>query len=381
MQNITINFSRKLTFGNGSSDEFIKDYTSLGLHRLLIVTAEPIRKLVDPLLSELKSRGIEVTVYDNVNAEPEIEDLEEALRFAKKNKIDSVAGIGGGSVLDLAKLVAAMLNSEQSIHQAFGIGNLKGRVIYLACLPTTSGTGSEVSPNAILLDKSDNLKKGVVSPYLVPDSAYVNPLLTISVPPPITAATGLDALTHCLEEYTNIFAHPVIDLYAKEGINLISRYLKRAYDDGNDIEARERVALGSLYGGIGLGPVNTAAVHALSYPLGGEFHIPHGLSNAVLLPYVMKFNMETAVKRYAEVAIALGAERGKDDYETAKNGVDKIFQLCEELDVEVKLSALNIPKDAIERMAEGAIKVERLLKNNPRKVTLEDAKRIYNEAY
>ncbi|MDZ7765871.1 MAG: iron-containing alcohol dehydrogenase [Melioribacteraceae bacterium] len=381
MQNITINFPRKLTFGNGSSDEFIKDYTSLGLQRLLIVTAEPIRKLVDPVISELKSRGIEVTVYDNVNAEPEIEDLEEVLRFAKKNKIDSVAGIGGGSVLDLAKLVAAMLNSEQSIHQAFGIGNLKSRVIYLACLPTTSGTGSEVSPNAILLDKSDNLKKGVVSPYLVPDSAYVNPLLTISVPPPITAATGLDALTHCLEEYTNIFAHPVIDLYAKEGINLISRYLKRAYDDGNDIEARERVALGSLYGGIGLGPVNTAAVHALSYPLGGEFHIPHGLSNAVLLPYVMKFNMESAIKRYAEVAIALGAERGKDDYETAKNGVNKIFQLCEELDVEVKLSALNIPKDAIERMAEGAIKVERLLKNNPRNVTLEDAKRIYNEAY
>ncbi len=381
MRTLSINFPKKLTFGNGCSDEFIKDYSSLGFSRLLIITAEPILNLIDPIVKELKSNRVEIFIFDNVNTEPSIEDFKELLSFAENNNIDSVAGIGGGSVLDLAKLVAALLKSEQSIEEVIGIGKLDGRKIYLACLPTTSGTGSEVSPNAILLDKSDNLKKGVVSPFLVPDGAYVNPLLTKSVPPPVTAATGLDALIHCIEEYTNIFAHPIIDLYAKEGIRLISGFLKRAFDNGNDEEAREKVALGSMYGGIGLGPVNTAAVHALSYPLGGEFHIPHGLSNAVLLPYVMKFNLENAVDRYAETALVLGAPKGKDNYETAQNGVERIFELCRQLNVEVKLSALNIPKDAIDRMAEGAIKVERLLKNNPRKISLEDAKKIFHEAY
>lgn len=381
MQTLSIYYPKKLVFGNGCSDNFIIDYKATGLQKLLIVTAPPLLDLVKPIVDEIKSNGAEVFIYDNVTAEPAIEDLEEALRFAGNNNIDSVVGIGGGSVLDLAKLIAAMLRNKQTIQEVFGIGNLNQREIYLACLPTTSGTGSEVSPNAILLDKSDNLKKGVVSPYLVPDAAYVNPLLTKSVPPPVTAATGLDALTHCIEEFTNIHSHPIVDIYAIEGVRLIANYLVRAYKNGDDEEAREKVALGSLYGGLGLGPVNTAAVHALSYPLGGEFHIAHGLSNAVLLPYVMKFNTESAVDKYAEVAIALGAKGGKDNYETAQNGVEKIFQLCNDLNVPVKLSALKIPKDAIDRMAEGAIKVERLLKNNPRKVMFDDAKKIYHEAY
>lgn len=381
MQNLSLYYPKKIVFGNGCSDNFIVDYKATRKQKLLLVTAPPLLELVLPIVDKIKSNGAEVFIYDNVTAEPAIEDLNEALEFASKNNIDSVAGIGGGSVLDLAKLIAAMLRNIQTIQEVFGIGNLNQREIYLACLPTTSGTGSEVSPNAILLDRSDNLKKGVVSPYLVPDAAYVNPLLTKSVPPSVTASTGVDALTHCIEEFTNIQSHPIVDIYAIEGVRLIANYLVRAYNNGDDEEAREKVALGSLYGGLGLGPVNTAAVHALSYPLGGEFHIAHGLSNAVLLPYVMKFNTESAVDKYAEVAIALGAKEGKDNHETAQNGVEKIFHLCEELNIPMKLSALKIPKDAIDRMAEGAIKVVRLLKNNPRKVTLEDTKNIYNEAY
>lgn len=381
MRTISVYYPKKFVFGNGCSNEFVKDFIGFSYNKLLLVTAEPLLKLIEPIASEINNAGKEVFIYDNVNAEPTIEDLNKALEFARGKNIDSVVGIGGGSVLDLAKLIAAMLRNKQTIQEVFGIGNLNQREIYLACLPTTSGTGSEVSPNAILLDKNDNLKKGVVSPYLVPDSAYVNPLLTKSVPPPVTAATGIDALTHCIEEYTNKFAHPVIDVYALEGIRLIASYLKRAYDNGDDEAAREKVALGSLYGGLGLGPVNTAAVHALSYPLGGEFHIPHGLSNAVLLPYVMKFNMGASLDRYADVALALGAAEGKDNFHTAQNGVDKVFELCEQLNIEVNLSALNIPKDAINRMAEGAMKVERLLKNNPRTVTFDDAVQIYNDAY
>ncbi len=381
MRTIALNFPNKMVFGNGCKDQFIDDYNATGYRKLMLITAEALIKLVDPIAKKIKANKVDVYVYANVNAEPTIEDFMKAVQFAKQNNVDSIAGIGGGSVLDMAKLIAAMCNDDKIIQQVFGVGRLKSRELFLACLPTTAGTGSEVSPNAILLDKHDNLKKGVVSPYLIADAAYIDPLFTKSVPPSVTAATGLDALIHCIEEYTNLYAHPIIDTFALEGIRLIGRYLLRAYENGDDEQAREKVALGSLYGGIGLGPVNTTAVHALSYPLGGEFHIPHGLSNAVLLPYVMKFNMVKSSERYASVALALGAKKGKNDYETAKNGVDKIFQLCELLNVKVKLSALDIPRDSIDRMVAGAMKVERLLKNNPRKVTSKDVKKIYNEAY
>jgi alcohol dehydrogenase class IV len=294
---------------------------------------------------------------------------------------DAVIGIGGGSVLDIAKLVAAQLENEQSLEEYVGIGLLKGRKKKLICLPATSGTGSEVSPNAILVDDSDGQKKGIISPYLVPDVVIVDPLLTISVPPSITAATGIDALTHCLEAYTNKFAHPMIDLYAYEGMKLIASNIVQAVQNGKDEEARTAVALGSVYGGICLGPVNTAAVHALSYPLGSMFHLPHGLSNALLLPYVMEFNLVASADRYADVAIALGCEREKDDLSTARKGVAKIKAIIEQCGLPLRLRDAGVNEDAIPTMAKDAMKVQRLLKNNPREVTLEDAINIYKEAF
>lgn len=381
MRTIYLNLPPKLVFGNGCSDQFIDDFKKTGCKTLMLITAEPLFQCIYPVARKIKADGADVFVYQNVNSEPTIEDFQKALHFAEQKHIDSVAGIGGGSVLDLAKLIAAMLYNDQTIQKVFAGGRLRQRQIYLACLPTTSGTGSEVSPNAILLDESDNLKKGVTSPCLIPDGAYVNPLFTKTVSPFVTATTGLDALIHCIEEYTNLYSHPVIDMFALQGIRLIGNSLWHAYNNGNDEKARQNVALGSLYGGIGLGSVNTAAVHALSYPLGGEYHIPHGLSNALLFPYVMKFNMVESTERYATVARALGAEEGKNDYETAQNGVDIIFQLCESLNVKIKLSDLNIPKSALDKLADAAMKVERLLKNNPRHVTLEDAKKIYHDAY
>jgi len=251
----------------------------------------------------------------------------------------------------------------------------------MACLPTTAGTGSEVSPNAILLDESDRLKKGIVSPFLMADAAYVDPMLTLTVPRRVTADTGMDALTHCIEAYTNKFAHPMVDIYALKGISMLSKYLLRAVEDGNDTEAREACAMGSLYGGLCLGPVNTAAVHALSYPLGGEYHIPHGLSNAILLPSVMKFNRPANLHKYAEVAVALGVEPGSDDDETAQRGVDYIYQLSEKVGIPAKLSDIGIPQEAVPHLAKAAMEVQRLLKNNPREVTEKDAVDIYNSLY
>lgn len=284
--------------------------------------------------------------------------------------------------MDVAKLVAALLRSDQPVREAFGIEKLSGpREVELICLPTTSGTGSEVSPNAILLDERDQLKKGVVSPQLVPDAAYVDPMLTLSAPPAVTAATGLDALTHCIEAYANKLAHPMVDVWAIEGVRVIAASLVRAVEHGDDVDARTKMSLGSLYGGLCLGPVNTGAVHALAYPLGGEFHIAHGVSNALLLPHVLEFNLPAAPSRYAAIAQALGAEDCGDDLATARAGLEEVHELSRRCGVPARLSELGIPETAIDRMAAGAMTVTRLLDRNVRTVTLEDAKMIYRRAF
>src|SRR5262249_24362980 len=256
---------RTLVFGAGSIAQCAEELVAHNRFSAFIVTSPPTRALCAPL--EVPG----ATVWDGIKQEPTVADFKNALAAARTVKPDAVIGVGGGSVLDVAKLVAAFVNNEQDLSETFGIGKLSGRSVWMVCLPTTAGTGSEVSPNAILLDETDQLKKGVISPYLMPDAAYVDPALTLRVPPAITGATGLDALTHCIEAYANKFAHPMMDMYALDGIRLISSNLKRAYDHGEDLEARTNLALGSMYGGICLGPVNTGAVHALSYPLGGEF--------------------------------------------------------------------------------------------------------------
>lgn len=381
MKGITLLQPQKIVFGTGCIQTLVDDYKKMGLKRLFVLTAPPILPLIEPTLAELKAAGIHIEVFQNILAEPTLNDFNDIVEKARQFDADSVVGIGGGSVLDVAKLVAAFVHSDQQAADCFGIGIIKAKGLWFACLPTTAGTGSEVSPNAILLDERDHLKKGIVSPYLIADAAYVDPKLTWTVPAKVTADTGMDALTHCMEAYTNKFAHPTVDIYALQGIRLIAANLERAVKDGKDVEAREALALGSLYGGLCLGPVNTAAVHALSYPLGGEFHIPHGLSNAILLPSVMKFNMPANIKRYADVAIALGCKPGKSDEETAQRGVDFIYRLAEAVGIPQKLTDLGIPQSAVDGMAKAAMEVQRLLKNNPREVTEQDAREIYNSLY
>ena len=381
MKAITLLQPQKIVFGTGCIGTFTEDYKKLGLQRLMVLTAPPILPLIEEPLASLKAAGASIEIFQNILAEPTVNDFKKILEVARQFKADSVVGIGGGSVLDVTKLVAAFINSDQQVEDCFGTGFIKAKGLWFACLPTTAGTGSEVSPNAILLDERDHLKKGIVSPYLIADAAYVDPKLTWTVPAKVTADTGMDALTHCIEAYTNKFAHPSVDIYALQGIRLIAANLERAVKDGKDVEAREALAFGSLYGGMCLGPVNTAAVHALSYPLGGEFHIPHGLSNAILLPSVMKFNMPANVKRHAEVAIALGCEPGKNDEETAQRGVDFIYRLAAAVGIPDKLTALGIPQTSVPGMAKAAMQVQRLLKNNPREVTEQDALDIYNSLY
>jgi alcohol dehydrogenase class IV len=377
---VAIQFPRTLVWGPGCTGQFLQDLSSRGVHRVLLVTAPGLQTVVRPILEQIKERGISVILEDTIDQEPTVEMFDRCLERSRTARIEAVIGLGGGSVLDTAKLLAALTDSRQRIEEVFGIGKLAGRSLRLFCLPTTSGTGSEVSPNAILLDKDQN-KKGVISEHLVPDAAYVDPELTLTVPPAVTAATGLDALTHCIEAYANRFSHPMIDLYALGGIRLIAAHLQTAVQDGSNLAARAALSLGSLYGGLCLGPVNTGAVHALAYPLGGEFHIAHGISNALLLPYVMEFNLPAAPARYARIAEALGVQPAQTEEKTAAEGVEAIRRLCADCGIPTRLSELNLPEDALERMARSAMTVTRLLKNNLREITFEDAISIYRRAW
>lgn len=380
MRTVSFLFPGKLVFGSDAYAILQEDMRGAGYSRLYIVSTRSMGHEAKALAHALDSAGMDCRVDVSTQSEPTFDEFEALLEDVRSFDPDCVVGLGGGSAMDLAKLLAAQSRNRQSTEEVKGIGNLSERKTALICLPTTSGTGSEVSPNALFTDE-DGSKVGVISPHLVPDAAYVYPEFTLSVPPEVTAATGIDALTHCLEAFANRFAHPIASTLAKEGVRLISANLIAACRNGDDLHARTALALGSVYGGMCLGPVNTGAVHALAYPLGTEFHIAHGLCNALVLPEVMDFNLPCAVSEYAELAAALGVKQGCSDEETAKTGIGRIRELIAECRIPSRLSQVEIPWEAIDSLAEGALKVQRLLKNNLREVTLADAKAMYRAAY
>lgn len=381
MNPITLLQPSRIVFGNGGAPQCAGLLAERCVKRVLLVSSTPVRPTLAGVMMALENCGVKIVSAPPVDCEPTRVILEAVLHFARGEEIDGVLGIGGGSVIDVAKLVAALIRGDQTAKEVFGINLLNNRQLPLVCVPTTAGTGAEVSPNAILLDESDELKKGVVSPHLVPDAAVIDPVLTLTVPPDVTAATGLDALTHCIEAYANQFAHPIVDAYALQGVRLISANLVRAVRNGQDLEARAALSLGSLYGGLCLGPVNTAAVHALAYPLGGKFHVAHGVSNAVLLTEVLKFNVPSAPERYAEIAATLGVDRNGSALAAANCGVEFLSRLSRDCGVPQRLSGLGIPRDAIPDLARSAMQVTRLLKNNLRPLTEADATRIYEAVY
>jgi len=381
MKPVTILNPKKLVFGVGCFEQFVNDIKASPFKRFFLVTFPQILPALKSLHKEIEASKKHILTDDSIISEPTVDMFKNVLRKAQDFKADCIIGIGGGSVLDVAKMVAAIIDNNQQVEETFGIGNLKSRAIDMICLPTTSGTGSEMSPNAIFLDETDNSKKGIISPFLVPDASYIDPVLTLSVPAPVTAATGLDALTHCMEAFTNKFSHPFVDYYAIEGIRLIGKSLVTAFKDGDNISARTDMALGSMYGGMCLGPVNTAAVHALSYPLGSTYKIAHGLSNALLLPHIMRFNLPAVSGKYAKIAEVLGVSKKNDLQELAEMGINKIIEISMACNVPLKLSDIGIPEKDIPLLAKSALNVQRLLINNPREIKLDDAIAIYKEAF
>jgi len=352
--------------------------------RPLIVTDPGLVKagILDRVTQLLTSKDIAFHTYTEVEADPRIDIVFEVVEYARAKQIDLIIGLGGGSSLDIAKISAIMLINQGPLDQYIGIAKIPGPGLPTIMIPTTAGTGSEVTPIVVLSDKKAQLKKGIVSDYLYPDVALVDPLLALSLPASVTAYTGIDALTHAIEAYTNKFAHHFVDTFALEAIKLISANLRTAVKDGSQQEARYNMAMGSLYGGMCLGSVNTAAVHALAYPLGGTFDVPHGVANSLLLPYVIEFNSSHCQEKYREIAEAMGVNtHGMGTSEATAACINKVKDLCRQAGITQRMREIDIPESAIPAMAKAAMKVTRLLNNNPKTVTEEDARNIYQKAY
>lgn len=380
MNPITLLQPQKIAFGEGIIETLSEDAILLNSNKILFLVATPLLEALSSTIKniELKNKEVKLVEYKFLG-EPTFAQFDILLKENEGFTPNCVIGVGGGSVLDCAKLLAALINNSQKLEDVVGIGFLNGRSAKLICVPTTSGTGSEVSPNAILLNEEAQAKSGIISEYLVPDACYLDPVLTVSLPAKLTAETGIDALSHCIEAYTNKFAHPTVDIYALKGIQLIAQNIEEAYKNGNNIEARSAMLLGSMYGGLCLGPVNTSAVHALSYGLGGKFHIPHGLSNAILMPEVLRFNLSANPKRHAEVARALGVTLEGTKEQVALAGIEKIETISKACNIPQRLTDIGVTEYVLPELADIAMKVTRLLKNNPREVTREDAINIYKK--
>ncbi len=373
-----------LVFGVGAIRELPDRVHALGGGRPLLVTDRGLVKagVCDQVRAILDEAGIRYDVFDAVEADPSIEVALACADRARRADVGLLIGLGGGSSLDIAKVTAVLLRHDGDIADLLGVNQVKQAGVPTIMIPTTAGTGSEVTPIAVLSDNAAHLKKGIVSDFLYANVALVDPALSVSLPPGPTAYTGVDALTHAIEAYTNKFAQPFVDTLALEAIRLIGANLRKAVRNGHDIETRYAMALGSLYGGLCLGPVNTAAVHALAYPLGGTFNVPHGIANSLLLPYVMAFNTPACTAKLGRIAEALGEDvRDRSPEDAAADAVAAVARLCRDVGIVSNMRELGIEENAIEAMAEGAMKVTRLLNNNPREVTLTDAEAIYRSVF
>ncbi|HDM10140.1 MAG: iron-containing alcohol dehydrogenase [Deltaproteobacteria bacterium] len=373
----------RIVFGSGAINQLPSEIKSLGGGKVFLITDKGIvnaglaRKITD-LLDNAK---IKYSVFDAVEPDPRYEIVEKTLRILREEKTDLVLGLGGGSSIDIAKTTAALGLNRGPVSQYFGIDLIPKAGLPSIIIPTTAGTGSEVTPIAILSDEKEKLKKGIVSSHLFPSIALLDPDLTIGLPPNITASTGMDALIHAIEAYTSVNATSLTDLLAYRAMELLYQNIRAAYANGSNLEARSAMLEGSLLAGMAFANAGVTAVHAFAYPIGAEFHIPHGVANTLMLPHVMRFNLLGNVPKFARIAAAFGIpSAGMTILTMAEKAVEAIERLADDLKVPRHLKEFGIRQEHIPQLAEGVMKVTRLLANNPRTLTLQDAQEIYKAA-
>ena len=357
---------------------------------VLLITDRGIRAagLDVSAMRSLEAAGHKVTVFDDVEADPSLATLMSAVETARACSATGVVALGGGSSLDVAKLTALIAGSDEDIDEAWGVGNAKGPRLPLVLIPTTAGTGSEATPVSIITVDGEE-KRGVSSPVILPDTAILDAELTASLPAPATAATGIDAMVHAIEAYAskNVNNNPMSRMLAVEALQLLGAHIKTAVSKPDDLEARSAMLLGSTLAGMAFANSPVAAVHALAYPIGGTFHIPHGLSNALVLPQVLRFNAaETengSYRLYAALAphVFGDLDDGAGAQAQCAAFIDRLAQLSADLGLPQRLRDVGIGEDALPKMASDAMKQTRLLVNNPREVSEADALAIYRAAW
>jgi alcohol dehydrogenase class IV len=384
MKTFSFTGARKIVFGKGSFASLPERLAELKVSRPLIVLDRNLaetgfRERVAGLLGQAKIGSV---IYDKTLPEPPLELADEGTKLARKQKCDGVVGIGGGSAMDLAKAVAVLAANDGKAEDYLGLDRIPGPGLPKIMVPTTAGTGSEVTFTSVFIRKKLKKKEGMNSPYLYPEIALLDPELTLTLPPHPTAATGIDALCHAIESYTSIIASPMSEMISLEAIRLISENLRTAVHDGGNCEAREAMLLGSLYAGLGLANAGVTAVHSLSYPLGGKYGVSHGLANTIMLPRVMAFNLSGALEKFVDIAEVMGEI--VDDLsvrEAAWLAVEAVESLIEDCGVMTTLEELKIPESDFPELAKAAMTVARPLANNPCKMTIEDMVEIYQECY
>lgn len=376
--------AKKIVFGNGSFGQLPDHIKTLNKKKPLIVLDKNISKsgFEDKVSTVFRGSKIDYVIFDKVEAEPPLELADEGADIAIKEKCDVVVGIGGGSAMDVAKAVSVVAANNGKAKDYLGLGKVPGPGLPKIMIPTTAGTGSEVTFTSVFIRKDLKKKEGMNSPYLYPELALLDPELTLSVPPSVTAATGIDALCHAIESYTSINSSPMSEVFSLEAISLISANIRAAVHNENDIDAREQMLLGSLYAGLGLANAGVTAVHSLSYPLGGRYGISHGVANTVLLVPVMEFNLCGAIEKFAIIAETMGEVVSDLSLrEAAYLSVESVRELIDDCNMEISLETLGIEEKDFQSLAEVAMTVARPLENNPRKLTIEDAVEIYKNAY
>ncbi|WP_312050946.1 iron-containing alcohol dehydrogenase [Acinetobacter schindleri] len=353
--------------------------------RVLLVTDQGMitQNLHEEVLYIINEAGLDYAIYADVQADPPEHIIADAISFARQEQIDVVIGFGGGSSLDVAKIIAVLSHPQQTqcLNELYGIDQVEGPRLPLILIPTTAGTGSEVTPISIVTT-GETTKTGIVSPLLFADIAILDASFTRGLPKHITAATGIDAMVHAIEAYTSkIKKNPYSDMLAKQALKLLNNNLTRVLDDGDDLEARQNMLVGSMLAGQAFANAPVGAVHALAYPLGGHFHLSHGHSNAIVLTEVLKFNAPATKQKYAELMTWLdphskGCHDGLTDL-----FIDHFNNHLQRSGLPLKLAQLDIPEHLLMMLAEDAMKQTRLLQNNPRDMTVEDALQIYQAIY
>jgi len=381
---ITIEGVKKTIFSSGAVNQIGPECKSLGASRVMLVMDSSLAKtdICSRIKDLIRKDRIKPFLYPDVTPEPDPALADFGAELARNEKVSCVIAVGGGSTMDVGKAIAVLTKNEGKAIDYIGLGLVKKPGLPSIMVPTTAGTGSEVTFTSVFTMRETKMKGGINSPFLYPHAAILDPQLTISLPPRATAQTGMDALTHAIESFTSLQSQFMSETISLRAIELIATNLRGAVFNGAHYPYREGMMKGSYMAGLGLAMSGVGAVHALAYPMGAIFDIPHGLANAVMLPYVLAYNYPGNIDKFSQIAWAMGEnDGGLSNRDSAACAVRAVIDLADDVGIPRTLGELNIPEAAIPEMAKGAMKVERPILNNPRPMTLDVAEMIYRWAF